>query len=259
MRLFDKAINFLIKAKLDPSSQRREELDREAAEEWAKPSGNQKSIICDNKHHAIEWDNVVTFEQPDGLVLPKKCYKKQKNSRIPNMLVAHWDVCLSSKSCFNILKKRKLSVHFLIDNDGTIFQLMDCNDIGYHAGNRAVNNNSIGVEISNAYYPKYQSIYKKRGFGSRPVWKDAKVHGKTLEPFLGFYPAQEEAFIALSKALNNVYKIPLQTPQIDGVTSTTVVPDVKRGEFKGIVNHFHVTNRKIDCAGFDIDKFLKNI
>ena len=94
------------------------------------------------------------------------------------MFVTHWDVCLSSKSCFNILKKRGISVHFCIDNDGAIYQLMDCNDIGFHAGNWEVNTKSVGVEISNAYYPHYQDIYRRKGFGPRPFWRDAEVHGK---------------------------------------------------------------------------------
>jgi hypothetical protein len=42
------------------------------------------------------------------------------------------------------------------------------NHIAWHAGSRTVNRKSVGVEISNAYYPKYQSWYKKNGFGERP-------------------------------------------------------------------------------------------
>ena len=109
------------------------------------------NIICGNRRIEIEWNKVVTFKEPASLKLSDKNYKKHTSERHPTMFVAHWDVCLSSKSCFKILEKRGLSVHFLIDNDGTIYQIMDCNDIGWHAGNKKVNNTSIGVEISNAY------------------------------------------------------------------------------------------------------------
>jgi len=202
MKLFNDICEFLIKIKQDPSVYRREATEREASKTTVNTG---QFIVVNGGEHSIDWDKVVPFTLPEGLLLPKNCYKRAKNERKPTMLVSHWDVCLSSKSCFNILKKRKLSVHFLIDNDGTIYQLMDCNNIAFHAGNRKVNNNSIGVEISNAYYPKYQDIYRTRGHGPRPVWKDVKVHDQTLEPFLGFYPVQQQAFQALAKVLHKAY------------------------------------------------------
>ena len=259
MKLFNDICDFLIKAKQDPSDTRRIETEKEAAKILQESSTPSNSIICNATEHPIDWDKVISFNHTGGLSLPKNCYKKAKNERVSTMFVSHWDVCLSSKSCFNILKKRKLSVHFLIDNDGTIFQLMDCNDIGLHAGNRKVNNTSIGVEISNAYYPKYQNIYRSRGHGPRPLWKDVKVHNQTLEPFLGFYTVQEQAFQALAKALNKVYNIPLQTPMNGDNILTTVDPAVYRGTYKGVVNHYHITKRKIDCAGMQLDKLLKEI
>mgnify|MGYP003627507733 FL=1 len=259
MKLFNDICEFLIKAKQDPSITRRKETEKEADKISLEGSSQNSFIICNGNEHSIDWDNVIPFNHTSGLSLPKNCYKRAKNERKPTMFVSHWDVCLSSKSCFNILKKRKLSVHFLIDNDGTIFQLMDCNDIGFHAGNRKVNNNSVGVEISNAYYPKYQNIYRSKGFGPRPVWKNIKVHDQTLEPFLGFYPVQQQAFQALAKTLNKVYDIPLETPMNGDNILTTIDPAVYKGTYKGVINHYHVTKRKIDCAGFELDKLLKEI
>ena len=254
MKLFNNVVDFLIKAKLEPSEIRRLETEREAKIIENIPTEEQEAIFCNGETVGIDWDKVVTFNDDNGLKLSQKCYRKAKKERTPNMLMAHWDVCLSSKSCFKILEKRNLSVHFLIDNDGTIFQIMDCNDIAFHAGNRPVNNNSIGVEISNAYYPKYQKHYEKQGFGPRPTWEGVRVHGRELEPFLGFYQVQIDAFMALAKSLNNAYGIKLETPQ-----TNTVHPLAKSGKYNGIVNHYHVTKRKIDCAGLDLDKFLKNI
>ena len=257
MKWYNTICNFLVNIKKDPSDYRRKETEKEA--EKTLSVKDKKYIICGDQNIPIDWDDVILYDDPQGFSLPKNCYKTVKNKRNPSMFVAHWDVCLSSKSCYNVLKKRKLSVHFLIDNDGTIYQLMNCNDIAFHAGNRKVNNKSIGVEISNAYYLKYQNIYRSRGFGPRPTWSDAQVHGKTLEPFLGFYPWQEEAFQALTKALNKVYEIPIKTPVQNGNFITTVVPEVRDATFEGVVNHYHITNRKIDCAGFELDEVLKEI
>ena len=259
MKLFNIICEFLARFKQNPSQFRRSETEKEAEQISLETRRDESFIICNGEQVPIAWDDVILFDSPTGFSLPKNCYKKAKNERTPTMFVSHWDVCLSSKSCFNILKKRKLSVHFLIDNDGTIYQIMDCNDIGYHAGNRKVNAKSIGVEISNAYYPKYQDIYRSEGFGPRPTWSNVEVHGRTLEPFLGFYPWQEQAFQALAKALHKAYDIPLETPVKDDTAITTVVPEVVAGTFKGVVNHYHITKRKIDCAGFNLDEVLAEI
>lgn len=259
MKWYKNICQFFFKIKQNPNEVRQLETEKEAKEILLTPSEVKKFIICNGKHITIEWDNVYTFEDSEGFLLPRNCYRKPRTERIPTMFVSHWDVCLSSKNCFNVIKKRQLSVHFCIDNDGTIYQLMDCNNIAWHAGNRKVNNNSIGVEISNAYYPKYQDIYIKKGLGPRPFWKNVKVHNKTLQPFLGFYSVQVEAFKALAKALNKAYDIPLVVPMDGEDLLTTIDPQVQQGLFKGVVNHYHITSRKIDCAGFEIDKVLKEI
>ena len=258
MKLFDDVTRFLINIKQPLSDDRRNMMQLEAADvELSDETIPSNTIVCNGIPVEIKWDKVVKHTDVEGMVLPENCYKTVKNQRIPTMFVAHWDVCLSSKSCFNVLKKRKLSVHFLIDNDGTIHQIMDTNHIAYHAGNRKVNNASVGVEISNAYYPKYQNIYKKRGFGPRPLWEGVKVHGRELEPFLGFYDVQVEAFKALSEALNKGYNIPLQSPVRNGQPVETIYNEAKNATFKGVVNHYHITTRKIDCAGLNLDEVLK--
>jgi len=110
------------------------------------------------------------------------------------------------------------------------------------------------VEISNAYYPKYQNWYKKNGFGERPMITDATVHGKKMEPFMDFYPVQKEALKALMEAVHNALDIPLETPEGD-----TVVKEVASGKYKGFVHHFNVVKNKIDCAGLDLNKILEDI
>ena len=176
------------------------------------------------------------------------------------MFVNHWDVCLSSESCAKVLNNRGISVHFLIDNDGTIYQMLDTQHAAWHAGN--INGCSIGVEISNAYYTKYQGWYEKNGFGPRPVVEDAWVQGNKLDPHLGFYPVQVEALKSLWKACSEAYSIPYKAPESgdsDFLTSTKYDSRVAKSKFKGFVSHYHQTKNKIDCAGLDIVKILKDI
>ena len=218
---------------------------------------NTESFIIYNSDYVpIDWPRVKLFFEGDGLKL-RKGFKKMKHKRDPKFFVCHWDVCLSSESCHRVLEKRGISVHFAIDNDGTIYQFMDMNDVAWHAGGKVWNDRSVGVEISNAYYPKYQSWYEKRDFGARPIITDATVHGKTLPPHTGFYPIQLEALKALMKAVHKCTGIPLQAPlDRSGGTNTKVSKKCAEGRFEGFISHYHLTKRKIDCAGLDIKKLL---
>lgn len=211
-------------------------------------------IICDGQKVSIPWNKVITMGEPGSLSVTSKTYRKTPG-RKPGMFVVHWDACLSSASCADVLKQRGLSVHFCIDNDGTIYQLVDATDVAYHAGD--VNGVSIGVEVSNAFYPKYQDYYVKKGFGARPVLNKTKVNGGTIDSHLMFYPEQEKALSALIKTVCGYYGIPLETPKENGLYATGEHPDVASGKFKGVVCHFHVTDQKIDCAGLDLDKIIK--
>ena len=130
----------------------------------------------------------------------------------------------------------------------------------WHAGSERANRASVGVEISNAYYMKYQDWYVKNGFGERPIVDDAWVHGNKLDPFTGFYPEQLEAAKALWKAIHAATEIPYETPLSQfGKTSSRYVQDVTYGNFSGFVSHYHVSKRKIDCAGLDIKNLLEEI
>ena len=260
---FQKQHNLTADGLMGPTTYRRVYNDRVANLEDYQPKSmknNRESFIVYNSDYLpIEWPRVRLFFEGDGYKLTKG-FKKMTQKRDPKFFVCHWDVCLSSETCFRVLKKRGISVHFAIDNDGTIYQFMDMNDVAYHAGSRKWNTASVGVEIANAFYPKYQDWYKRKGFGERPVIKDAMVHGKKLETHLGFYPVQLQALQALMKAVHKATGMPLKAPlDRKGNTSTKVSKPVADGRFEGFVSHYHLTNRKIDCAGLDIKKLLEEI
>ena len=253
---FQKRLGIKADGLCGPGTHRRVWTDRESKLRYLYediPEHKEAKIIYNNDYFDISWPKVVLPFMKGGMKL-NKGYKKVIEKRTPNNFVCHWDVCLNSKSCFKVLSQRGLSVHFLIDNDGTIYQLTDMNHITYHAGSAKWNANSIGVEISNAYYPKYQKWYRKHGFGERPIWKEKKVHGKYLEPFMGFYDVQLDALKALMKAVHDATGIPLDTPN----SSTTSAPAV-RGTYDGFISHYHLKKNKIDCAGLDLKQLIIDI
>lgn len=217
-------------------------------------------IICNGESVWIDWHKTVNMYHRDGKEIPSDCYSTSSEIRTPTMIVTHWDAALSADSCYRILKKRGISSHFVIDNDGTIYQLVDTQHKGWHAGNRAVNACSIGIDFSNAYYTKYQDWYVRRGFGERPIIEDAPMHGRTLEPFLGYYPVQIEAYKALVKGLCEHYNIKLECPlDEDGELLSTVDDTAAASDFEGVVCHYHLTRRKKDTAGLELKKILEDI
>jgi len=247
-----------------PMTFRRLWTERQANIDDHKPSDADYSnyIIYNGEFHPIEWDKFVLWSEKGGLEARRGNYYDYSGrpKRKIRYFVNHWDVCLSSKSTQSVLDRRGISVHFLIDNDGTIYQTLDLQHAAWHAGSSRTNRPSVGVEITNAYYPKYQDWYKDHGFGERPIIDDAWVHGNKLDPFLGFYPKQIEAAKALWKAINGAIGVPYETPESQfGKTSTKYEQKVAYGDFTGFVSHYHINKGKIDCAGLDLKMLLDEV
>lgn len=247
-----------------PMTFRRIWTERQTAIEKHKPADSQYSnyIVYNNNFFPIAWDKVVLWSDSGAHKARPGTYYSYagRPQRSIRYFVNHWDVCLSSASCQNVLDRRGISVHFLIDNDGTIYQTLDMQHGAWHAGSARANRASAGVEISNAYYTKYQDWYIKNGFGERPVLEDVRVHGELLQPFLGFYPVQIEALKALWRAIHGATGIPYEAPLNQfGTTSKNYEQDVTYGKFSGFVSHYHVSKRKIDCAGLDIKTLLDEL
>jgi hypothetical protein len=220
-----------------------------------KPTTFGEYILYKGNRIPIFWDKVVTFNEKGGRLSSKGNYSDYSNvqPRKINFFVTHWDVCLSSDSCFNVLEQRKISIHFGIDNDGTIYQWQDLEHACFHAGGKDWNHSSVGVEISNAYDLKYQEWYIRKGFGARPIVTGATCHGKKMDSFLGFYDVQLKALSALWECISFICDIPLELPK----TKNTVDPECVNNTFRGFCNHYHLTERKIDCAGLDNEKVLQ--
>tara|TARA_Y100001963_G_scaffold159998_1_gene266875 strand:- start:1525 stop:2418 length:894 start_codon:yes stop_codon:yes gene_type:complete len=226
------------------------------------PNTPQKFIVHNGKPWPIKWDRVVLWDEPGGLKSNPGCYwdYSSKPERKPRLFVNHWDVCLSAEDCANVLNRRKVSVHFCIDGDGTIYQILDTQHGAWHASLNKANRESIGVEINNAYYLKYQKEYVKQGLGERPLQENGIVHGRTLKKFTWFYDAQIQALRALWGSIHEQHGIPLDYPKDEnGDFCTTVHQGCRDASFEGFCNHYNMVDRKIDCAGLDLPNLLNFI
>lgn len=256
---FQKSVGVTADGYCGPDTYRRKYTERMAEiEEVKEEVGDSQDnvLIFGGEAFPINWHKVVLWTEKGGLASQEGCYRNMigEPKRDVRFFVNHWDVCLSSTSCQNVLNQRKISVHFLVDNDGTIYQTTDLQNICWHAGGSNWNNWSIGVEISNAYYLKYQDWYVKNGYGPRPIVKGAKVNGGTLEDHLDFYDVQKAAMRAIWDCLHKHLGLPLEAPP-----GESTYPPAQNGDFRGFIHHYNLTDRKIDCGGWNIREELDKL
>lgn len=217
-----------------------------------------KSIICNNKEVSINWDKVVNIKDKGNLQLNSNYTSLAPYARKIEKIISHHDVTTSAHMCYKIFAKKdsRKSSHFIIDNDGTIYQFLDPCHKAWHAS--GANTYSIGIDISTAYKLKYQDYYVNKYGEPKPVVEGFKVHGKELEPFLGYYPQQIEAYKELLISLIKYYKIPVRFPKdergnyLGGYSPTAY-------KFKGLLCHFHVDRGKIDPAGINLEEIVKDL
>ena len=126
-----------------PMTFRRLWTERQAEIDEYKPATCNYSnyIVYNGEFHPIEWDKFVLWSEKGGLESkPGHFYDYSgRPARKIRYFVNHWDVCLSSMSCQSVLDRRGISVHFLIDNDGTIYQTLDLQHAAWHAGSSRTN------------------------------------------------------------------------------------------------------------------------
>lgn len=123
--------------------------------------------------------------------VPSPNFRKMASPRKVTCIIIHATATsgIESPKAWLTSVESKVSAHYLIGMDGKIYQLVQENDVAYHAGESEwrgishVNNFSIGIELVNANdgkmpYPEAQlsecaglvaSICKKRKIGPEDV------------------------------------------------------------------------------------------
>ncbi|MDB6059314.1 MAG: negative regulator of beta-lactamase expression [Verrucomicrobiales bacterium] len=196
--------------------------------------------------------------------------------RVVDQFVIHFDVAGTSRTCFKVLHDaRDLSVHFMLDVDGTIYQTLDCKEKAWHA--TSSNGRSVGIEIANmGAYPLNDNKtlaewYKKDDtghtaltiparYGEQPV-HTPNFHGKPArkDPVIGetqghklkqydFTPQQYEALAHLTATLCTVLpKITCDYPHDkDGKLIPHKLAQEDLDNYHGVMGHFHVQTNKTD-------------
>lgn len=198
-----------------------------------------------------------------------------------DQFVYHYDVCGTSQQCFNILHDhRGLSIHFMLDVDGTIYQTLDLKERAWHA--TTSNDRSIGIEIANigAYSPKAVDAgssplsrwYTTDDFGTTSlVLSERQLATIRKPPVMGsFHPARNqliigtiqseqlaqydftpEQYAALAKLTAAVCRvlpgIRCDAPRNEsGAILNSKMPDETLKTYQGLLGHYHLQSDKTD-------------
>ncbi len=179
---------------------------------------------------------------------------------VVKQFVVHHDGCNTSDMCFSVLQnERGLSVHFMIDNDGTIYQTIDLGLMAYHASEWNIN--SIGVELCNRGDAKADPNHYSSGkYGPKRDVKPVKINGNTILAF-DYTPAQYDSFTRLARALQRLLpNLPAEFPQSSaGIQSWETMPPSASFSFSGYIGHYHLTNQKWDPGPFDFKDFCRKL
>lgn len=195
---------------------------------------------------------------------------------VVDQFVLHYDVCGTSKVCFKVLHdQRGLSVHFMLDVDGTIYQTVDLKERTWHA--TTSNSRSIGVEIAQI------GARSARGKHQLDEWYDQDEKGLLLTiparfgPDLGirtpnfvgrpakpelivgeiqqkelfqydYTPEQYEALAKLTATLCKIFpKLRCEFPaDATGRVITDKLPDAQLRDYRGLLGHYHIQLNKTD-------------
>lgn len=206
--------------------------------------------------------------------------------RVVDQFVLHYDASGTSRRCFEVLHdQRCLSVHFLLDVDGTLYQTLDLKERAWHA--TTSNTRSIGIEIAQAgavsatqpaaldfFYehdvrgPRLRlpqengtSGIRTPGFVGRPARRapiTGSIQGRDLVQY-DFTPEQYRALAQLTATLCRIFpRIRCEAPRdASGHVIPGVLSDDQGKTFTGILGHYHIQSNKVDPGpAFDWDRLL---
>jgi N-acetyl-anhydromuramyl-L-alanine amidase AmpD len=195
---------------------------------------------------------------------------------VVDQFVLHFDDCGTSQKCFQVLQDdRDLSVHFLLDLDGTIYQTLDLKERAWHA--TTSNDRSVGVEIANIgafpvggsnplaqwYRTNSDGIVcitipprlgnggiRTTNFTGHPA-RNEPVYGKIQGEDLVQYDYTPEQYVALTKltaALCRVFpKIQCRYPvDAAGKLIPCKLPAEELQSYQGVLGHYHIQTNKVD-------------
>jgi N-acetyl-anhydromuramyl-L-alanine amidase AmpD len=208
--------------------------------------------------------------------------------KVVDQFVIHFDARGTAQKCFEVLHDiRGLSVHFMLDLDGTLYQTLDLKESAWHA--TISNSRSIGIEIANV------GAYGVKAKNPFDLWYAKGADGKTVltipdgpekggirnlnvplrpdrsEPIVGevqgqnlvqydLTPQQYETLAKLTATLCTIFpNIKCDYPRDDANQLVTrKLPEADFKAYQGLLGHYHVQSNKVDPGpAFQWDRLIR--
>lgn len=138
-------------------------------------------------------------------------------------------------------KLQPLSVHFIIDQLGVIYQCSDAETRCAHAPDLGGNSYGVGIELINRGHG-----LRLPAKGFRRELRTETIHRANVT-YGAFFEPQIIAAQALNRALCAAYALPLEVPRApDGSIVTNMLTTGQAEHFRGVLGHYHLDPVKPD-------------
>lgn len=181
----------------------------------------------------------------EEIMIDRETYRSKhgkRRSRNVKNIVLHDSVTRSARSTFNVLEKKGYSTHYIIGEDGQIFECLDpAKERGIHAAK--YNTTSVGIDVVSMVGRKglrkdrdaeRMKRLRRVAYSPRGRYKDV----------VDYTPAQKASLSYLTAHLCERFSIPYRVPagpydygaKVDGISP----------RYAGIVAHGQVSERRWD-------------
>lgn len=236
-----------------------------------------KVVLWNEKNglNAYDESKAVLKEQDrrTGKIITKVISGKRYSSRkfispslsqlqsIISQFFLHHSGLYRSRDTFNVLhNQRKLSVTFILDDDGTIFQTLDVKEKAWHGGEN--NPISVGIEIDSKAFVKTGTEYDGAHLTKYKVGPRRERLDFVQKAWVNGYEysdRQYSSLIALSRTLQNVFPLlkNMDFPRKNNRVIKSVLS--KPLEHKGLICHYNTSETKSDPISFDHERLVRGI
>lgn len=136
-----------------------------------------------------------------------------------------------------------LSIHYVVDSDGTATQMCALDRVCLHAG--AANAASVGIEVVSPGIPGSLSEGERERGVVRDEYDD-RIRGRRVT-MLDYTAAQAEAVSQLVEQICDRLHIPRSVPlEHDGSLMRRQMTDAELASYRGVLGHYHCHETKLD-------------
>lgn len=211
-----------------------------------------EAVIWDDQRIVVPGLETLRTWHDTGLTWPIGKSRVKLRTVAPRLVVLHCtDGERSARGVHQTLTNadngRGYSIHFVLEEDGTIVQLLDpATRVAAHVG--GLNDESVGIEIECAMTSKVQPVPTKPRPLDRHIYQIAVMKNGVKKwvrsrrgPCWGLYPEQLAALAVLVPALCVLMGVPEKLAD-----ERDYVPREERAALRGVIGHAQVTTGHAD-------------